>query len=237
MIVKIETSCNKEPLGHLCGSSHHCDISNSIRDEVDKLSEFINKTIKVELTNDGAMEIRDSLWLKTLSYENNNTVIETEYLAVAVICTSYLKHLGLDYSIELQVEFDYVRKIEELVEIYHVIMPSHMVCKKVYGIENEESCSAVSTLEFKFGNTLLQEKYFTAEMLEDALEKCRLYYSSNLSAKPDINQTIIKQDMKSIKFTKLGLRIISRALINHKKLFNTPYENVDKALEYWGLIE
>jgi hypothetical protein len=235
-MIVLTTEHRADLLGHPLGSPHKEDRLLPLQSVIENISTRIHRTIKWETTDEGVDEMSNSLMFKISNHKNEKITVETEYLAVAATCYCYLKSHGINCSIEVRIEPDFVQGIDELAEITSYLMPNAMINKKLYDIEDNEFNLNHTIFQFKFTNSFFQNGLLTSEMFVDALKECSFLYGNRNSEK-SISATITKRDMKNIKFTALGFKKLSKMIRNHKKLFNTPYENVEEALEYWGLIE
>jgi hypothetical protein len=225
MFIVLTTEHRADLFSHHLGSPYKENRFLPLHPMIENISTRIPRTIKWETTDEGVDEINNSLMFKISNHKNEKITVETEYLAVAATCYSYLKSHGINCSIEVRIELDFDEGIDELVEITSYLMPNAMINKKLYDIEDNEIAHNYTRFQFKFTNSFFQNGSLTSEMFVDALEECSFLYG-NRNSENAVSATITKRDMKRIKFTTLGFKKLSKMIRNYKKLFNTPYENV-----------
>jgi len=222
----------------------HCHIINSFDENrlspiSSQLDHFVNRVPAEIVTKfiDGGTITRSKLQYKISNNKDKNISVETEYFPIAAKVCSYLQSNGVDYEIELSHKLAfYQENADDFAEIYLKTEPNAMVCKKTYGIEDDDSImnSNYVAFQFKFNTSFFQTNEVSEKMIIDALQSCDICYSDNSSY---AHIQVSKSDISSIKFTKYGLNIILEWLEWYRDILNTSYGDLEEKLEDLDLIQ
>lgn len=174
--------------------------------------------------------IRTSLGYKASFNKDGDFVFETEYFPIAAIYCSYLRSVGIKYHIVLSDEIYCCGNSEDCLEIYPCTAPDTKVSKESLGIDDADMINTYYTLELKLNNSSLQNALTTPTMIKTAFVGIGLTYQNSTETKHKFKR-IHKNDIASIKFTKLGMETIIEVVNSYKQLLTTSFENIEEALE------
>lgn len=126
---------------------------------------------------DGQDVIRNKLQFKITRLNNTKTLFESECLNFSVICCHYLNANKINYSMDVNIHFEFREKLENLAEIYSKKSPNIAISETMFDNRDEYSKLFNSTaLDFNFSEEFFKKKSLTNEMVAPCLEQLMAIY-------------------------------------------------------------
>lgn len=208
------------------------NINNGILHSIKSCGQYIKPKIFLEDIDDKNI-IRSKLQFKI--YDNVEFIIETECLDIAVICCSYLNHIGADYKSESTINLVINEKLEDLAVILTTKFPDNEINENICGIRDPNREQYTYTLlNFSFtGNHNFNKYKLSNETLSSSLNKCTACYLGDFidKSKSIIDNNVIeinKDELVSIKFKKDALELIEAELQILNTYFNMDIKDVEE---------
>lgn len=208
---------------------------NRTRESLSPLTEVFKRFIPkldFETVNESAdnhIRIRNKLEYKITAIDKKSIVVETEYLAIFVVCCSYLKNYNIPYKIEMYKDLKFCGDLRSFVNLNSIYIP-HIKEK----IDLIDMCDRkikelfFSSFVFKFNSMFFEDEPITNSQLKNVLISCEGLYSFDGEAMESIE--LDEKELGSLDFTENGLMIIQEWLDWYKALLNTSYYDIEEKL-------
>lgn len=190
-------------------------VMNSEKSYADETSEKV----------DGQFVIRNKLQFRITRLNNEKTLFESECLIFAVVCCHYLNVQKINYSMDVNINYKFDEKLENLAEIYSIKSPSIAINETMFNNRDEYSMLFNFTeLDFNFSEEFFKKKSLTNEMIAPCLEQLMaIYIGYDLSPLKQTSNNSIeleKGEIEKIIFRESALREIEFFLENFADRFN-----------------
>lgn len=228
--IKIKLSCKDD--------EENTEIINMLVSKSRQYSEYCKPKIVLEESKE--VSVIKYLDIYKIIKDNNELIIEMDYLSFFSICSNYFKEINKDYKIEVTINFTFDEKLENLLTVYTTRFPKIPI--------NEGMCgerylnwkkSNLCDLNFVINNSTLENP--NNEKLAASLESCSAIYIGDFieSSNRLYNHNLIeikKDEIVSIDFKEDCVEEIEDICEDINKLLKLEDEDeiIEFLEEYYG---